>query len=59
MNISKFEKAYVFSVSKKQRIQTMKEVKEVRNEFWREALNKANGNISDASDIYEKLCNFP
>lgn len=59
VNISKFEAAYALSVSKKQRLQTMKEVKEVRNELWQESLKKANGNIRDASEIYEKLCAFP
>ena len=59
MNTSKFEASYALSVSKKQRAQTMVEVKEVRNELWQESLKKANGNVSDASEIYEKLCAFP
>ena len=59
MNTSKFEASYALSVSKKQRVQTMNEVKEVRNELWQEALKKSNGNINDASEIYERLCAFP
>ena len=59
MNASKFETAYAFSVSKKQRLKTMAEVKEVRNELWQEALKKSKGDITDASEIYEKLCAFP
>ena len=59
MNTSKFEAAYALSVLKKQRVKTMDEVKEVRNELWQEALKKSNGNINDASEIYEKLCAFP
>ena len=59
MNSLKFEEAYTSSVTKKQRLQTMTEVKEVRNELWQESLKKSNGNISDASEIYEKLCAFP
>ena len=58
MNSLKFEEAYTSSVNKKQRVQTMAQVKEIRNELWQEALKKANGNINDASKIYEKLCNF-
>ena len=56
---TKFEAAYALSVSKKQRLQTMKEVKEVRDELWEEVLRKANGNTNDASEIYEKLCASP
>ena len=59
INTSKFEAAYALSVSKKQRLQTMKEVKEVRNELWQESLKKANGDVNVASEIYEKLCAFP
>ena len=59
INTSKFEAAYALSVSKKQRLQTMTEVEEVRNELWQESLKKANGNVNDASKIYEKLCAFP
>jgi len=40
MNTSKFEASYALSVSKKQRMQTMTEVKEVRNELWQESLKK-------------------
>jgi len=59
MNSSKFEVAYALSVGKKRRVKTMAEVKEVRNELWEEAIKKSNGNINDASEIYEKLCAFP
>jgi len=58
-HISKFESAYTLSVSKKQRLKTMKEVKEVRNELLQESLKKANGNVNHASKIYEVLCAFP
>ena len=59
INSSKFEAAYALSVNKKQRMKTMAEVKEIRNKLWQEALKKSNGNINDASEIYEKLCAFP
>ena len=59
MNTSKFEASYALSVNKKQRIQTMTQVKEIRNELWQESLKKANGNVNGASEIYEKLCAFP
>jgi membrane-associated HD superfamily phosphohydrolase len=59
MNNSKFEAAYALFVNKKQRMKTMSEVKEVRNELWQEALKKSNGDVNDASEIYEKLCSFP
>ena len=59
MNTSKFEASYALSVSKKQRVQTMTEVKGIRNELWQESLKKANGNVNGASEIYEKLCAFP
>ena len=59
VNTSKFEASYALSVTKKQRMQTMNEVKEVRKELWQEALEKSNGNINVASEIYEKLCAFP
>ncbi|MDP4039527.1 MAG: hypothetical protein Q8P57_03025 [Candidatus Pacearchaeota archaeon] len=59
MDSLKFEEAYMLSVGKKQRLQTMKEVKEVRSELWQEALKKSNGNINDSYEIYEELCSFP
>ena len=59
MNTSKFEASYALFVSKEQRLQTMVEVKEIKNELWQESLKKANGNLNDASEIYEKLCAFP
>jgi hypothetical protein len=59
INTSKFGAAYTLSVSKQQRLKTMDEVSEVRGELWQESLKKANGDVSDASEIYEKLCAFP
>ena len=59
MNSSKFEEAYILSVSKRQRLKTMTEVGEVRSELWQEAMRRADGNVNDASEIYEKLCSFP
>lgn len=59
IDTSKFEAAYALSVSKKQRIKTREEVKEVRKSLWEEALKKTNGNINDACEMYEKLCAFP
>ena len=59
MNTSKFEASYALSVSKKQRVQTMTEVKGIRNELWQESLKKANGKIIGASEVYDKLCAFP
>ena len=59
INTSKFEASYALSVSKKQRIQTMNEVREIRNELWQDSLKKTNNNVNDASEIYGKLCVFP
>lgn len=59
MNTLKFEASYALSVSKKQRMQTIAEIKEVRNELWQKSLKKAKGNVNDAFEIYEKLCAFP
>lgn len=59
MQSAKFEAAYALSVSKEQRIKTMKEVKGVRQELWEIALKKSNGDVNGACDVYEKLCAFP
>lgn len=56
---SKFEAAYAFSVSKEDRMQTMKDVKDVRSNLWEKALKEANGDISVAYSFYDKLCSFP
>lgn len=59
VNFAKFEAAYGFSVSKKERAKTMKEVKEVRQELWNEALKKANGDTKNAYSFYKMNCSFP
>ena len=59
VNCAKFEASYGFSVSKNDRIKTIKEVKEVRQELWVEALKKANGNTKNAYSFYKKTCSFP
>lgn len=59
VNCAKFEASYGFSVSKNDRTKTMKEVKEVRQELWTEALKKANGNTKIAYSFYKKTCSFP
>jgi len=56
---AKFVAAYASSVSKEQRVKTMKQVKEVRQELWEKALKKANGNTRNTCDIYDDLCAFP
>ena len=58
VNCAKFEAAYGFSVSKKDRQKTMKEVKEVRTDLWSTALKKAKNKSSDAYEIYCDLCSF-
>ena len=59
VNCAKFQAAYGFTVSKKERLKTMKEVKEVRAELWREALKKAKGNTKNAYAFYKEACSFP
>ncbi len=56
---AKFEATYALSVDKKTREKTMKDVKEVREELWEEALKKANGDVNEAHNVYEKTCVFP
>jgi len=58
VNYAKFEAAYALSVNKKQRVETMKQVKEVRQELWEEALKKSNGDVDDACNVYDDLCAF-
>ncbi len=54
-----FEKAYVKHVSKEQREETMRLVKEVRREMHERALKEANGDPDVASEIYERMNDFP
>ena len=54
-----FERVYAKNVSKEQREQTMKEVKEVRKEMHEQALREANGDPNVASEIYERMNDFP
>ncbi|MAG01873.1 hypothetical protein CMI42_00910 [Candidatus Pacearchaeota archaeon] len=54
-----FEKVYTSNVSKEEREKTMEEVKEVRTEGWKKALDDANGDEDRASIIYEKMNAFP
>jgi hypothetical protein len=58
VNCGKFEAAYCFSVSKEEREKTMKEIKEVREKLWKEALKRARGKVNDAYDIYCQICSF-
>lgn len=39
--------------------ETVIEVKRVRKEIWREAMQKSNGTINDTYEIYDELCSFP
>lgn len=55
-DIKKFELIYAFYVSKRQRQATMRAVKETREEIWKEAMEKANGDTKKAYSIYEKIC---
>lgn len=59
LNSAKFEAAYALSVAKDKRSLTMKQVKAVREELWKEALKNAKGNAKIAHASYEKLCDFP
>jgi hypothetical protein len=59
VNFAKFEAAYAFNISKKQREKTMNDVKEVRLEMWNEALKKANGDKKLAYNFYIKENSFP
>lgn len=58
LNRVRFEAAYGLSLSKKQREKTMQEVKEVRAELWKEALEKANGDTKKAYAFYKSSCSF-
>lgn len=59
VNCAKFEAIYALTVSKKERKQTMKEVKEVRSDLWKEALKKAKGDTKTAYAFYKESCSFP
>ncbi|MBS3075460.1 hypothetical protein J4429_03285 [Candidatus Pacearchaeota archaeon] len=59
VNLAKFEASYAFNVPKFQRAKTMKEVKEVRQEMWKEALKKANGDSKLAYTFYMEENSFP
>lgn len=56
---AKFEAAYAITVNKAQRNKTMNEVKEVRNDLWKQALDKAKGDTKKAYVFYDELCDFP
>jgi len=56
---AKFEAAYAITVNKAQRNKTMNEVKEVRSDLWKQALDKANGDTKKAYVFYDELCGFP
>ena len=55
---AKFEAAYATTLTKGQRIKTMNEVKEVRNDLWKQALDKANGDTKKAHVFYDEFCDF-
>ncbi len=55
---AKFEAAYALRVSKENRKKTMQDVKEVRNDLWKQALDKANGDTKKALTFYDELCAF-
>ena len=59
VNCSKFEAVYGFTVSKKERQKTMKDLREVRNELWKDALKKAKGDVKKAYAFYDKDSSFP
>lgn len=59
INCAKFEASYGFSTSKRDRIKTMKEVKEVRQELWNDALKRAKGDTKLAYSFYKDICSFP
>jgi len=59
VNCAKFEASYGFSVSKNDRTKTKKEVKEVRQELWNEALKKSKGDTKNAYAFYKTNCSFP
>lgn len=56
---AKFEAAYALSVNKEERLKSMSQIKEIRNETWEDALKMSNGDINAACDAYEKICSFP
>lgn len=57
-NSSKFEATYSMLVSKKQRLKTMKEVREVRSELWVNALKEAKGDVKTAYSFYKRDSSF-
>lgn len=58
INCAKFEGIYGITVSKQQRVQTMKNVREVRASLWNESLKKAQGNPKIAYSFYKEICDF-
>ena len=56
---TKFETAYALNVSNEQRKKTIAEVKDIRSDLWKKALDKAKGDEKKASIFYEELCAFP
>ena len=59
VNCAKFEAVYGLIISKNERKKTMKEVKEIRNELWKNALTESKGDSKKAYTIYKKICSFP
>jgi len=55
---AKFEAAYAITLTKEQRSKTMNDVKKVRNDLWKQALDKANGDAKKAYVFYDELCDF-
>ena len=56
---TKLEAAYALTINKKQRAKTMSDVKNIRNELWKQSLDKANGDSKKATIFYDEICAFP
>ena len=56
---AKFEGVYALTVVKSKRTKTMSELNEIRNDLWKQALEKASGDSKKAFIFYDELCDFP
>jgi len=59
VNCAKIEAIYGLTINKNERRKTMKEVNEVREELWGEAMNETKGDTKKAYAFYKKTCSFP
>ena len=54
-NLCMFEFMYSLTLSKKEREKSTKSVRKLRDEYWKKAMKKADGDEDKAIEIYDKL----